>query len=227
MAAATNTTERETGARPLAGDVGQRLESLRGLAESDPAAAQASAWEWFAEAGTRLGGSTRPAALAELGALFAAGRPSTGIDGPTEGKLVGFTAQPAFDRALAAITSLWLPWIGKSFDADRGAGENLLLRSARLPARLLWPRYPIRTAGSDAVAFRFTTFIEPGKLDPGTEVLVIDYASVEDNPRLIIKSIRDELVEIVPGAHLGKMLWCHGDGERHSLLAYFALRSRL
>ena len=58
-------------------------------------------------------------------------------------------------------------------------------------------------------------------------MLVIDYAPVDSNPALIIKSIRDELVQIVPGANLGKMLWRHGDGERHSLLAYFALRSPL
>ena len=35
--------------------------------------------------------------------------------------------------------------------------------------------------------------------------------------------IRDELVEILAGAYLGKMLWRH-DGDRHTLLAYFALR---
>ena len=51
----------------------------------------------------------------------------------------------------------------------------------------------------------------------------IDYHDVESNPRLLIRSIRDELVELVPGAYLGKMLWRH-DAERHTLLAYFALR---
>jgi hypothetical protein len=35
--------------------------------------------------------------------------------------------------------------------------------------------------------------------------------------------IRDELVEVAPGTHLGKMLWRHRDG-RHTLLAYFALK---
>jgi hypothetical protein len=60
-------------------------------------------------------------------------------------------------------------------------------------------------------------------------VLVIDYAPVESNPRVVIRSIRDELVEVVPGAHLGKMLWRSGSGESasHTLLAYFALKSEL
>jgi hypothetical protein len=40
---------------------------------------------------------------------------------------------------------------------------------------------------------------------------------------LIIRQVRDELVEVAPGTHLGKMLWRHRDG-RHTLLAYFALR---
>jgi hypothetical protein len=209
------------------GPTAARLERLRETAAGDREAAQAEAWAWFEEAGEHLLGDDREATLAELGELFASGRPSRGIDGPTEGALVGFTARPAFDRAMGAITGLWLPWVGKRFDAGQETGENLLLRSARLPARLLWPLYAVRSEGERAVAFSFSTRVEPGKLDPGTDVLVIDYAEVEDNPRLIIKSIRDELVEIVPGAHLGKMLWRHGDGERHSLLAYFALRSQL
>ncbi len=56
-------------------------------------------------------------------------------------------------------------------------------------------------------------------LDPATEVLVIDYAPVDDNPGLIIKSIRDELVEIVPGANLGKILYRRGGSySEHRLL---------
>jgi hypothetical protein len=54
-------------------------------------------------------------------------------------------------------------------------------------------------------------------------VLVIDYEPVESNPRLVIRRIRDELVEVSPGMYLGKMLWRRRDG-RHTLLAYFALR---
>jgi hypothetical protein len=180
-------------------------------------------WSHLLDAGRRIQ-TDREAALAELAELFRSGTPPGGLDGPTEGALVGFTIHPAFDRFAAAVTARWLPWAGKRFDASRARGDNLLLRSARWPSKLLWPRYGMRSAGDRLAAFDFETRIEPGALDPDVEVLVIDYAPVDSNPSLVIKQIRDELVEIAPGTHLGKMLWRHGDGERFRLLAYFALR---
>jgi hypothetical protein len=53
-------------------------------------------------------------------------------------------------------------------------------------------------------------------------VLVIDYASLPDNPWPVSR-IRDELVEIVPNTYLGKMLRRQGDD--YYLLAYFALKT--
>jgi hypothetical protein len=105
----------------------------------------------------------------------------------------------------------------------RRAATNLLLRSARWPSKLLWPAYRLRDAGEHLAAFDFQTRVQRGALDTDTDVLVIDYEPVESNPRLIIRQIRDELVEVAPGVHLGKMLWRHRDG-RHTLVAYFALR---
>jgi hypothetical protein len=53
------------------------------FAERDPLAAQEFAWAWF----ERLGKLAKhdPAAVQDLDELFACGRPSRGIDGPTEG----------------------------------------------------------------------------------------------------------------------------------------------
>ena len=133
--------------------------------------------------------------------------------------------QPAFDTAIAALTTAWLPWAGKRFDDGARTCDNLLLRSARLPSEPLGPLYSTRDAGRRPRRVRLRDAGRAGALDEDREVLVIDYAPVDLTP--IIKSIRDELVQIVPGANLGKMLWRHGDGERHSLLAYFALRSSL
>lgn len=177
------------------------------------------------EAGRRIQ-TDREAALAELAELFCSGTPPRSLEGATEGALVGFTIHPAFDRFAAAVTSRWLPWAGKRFDATRARGDNLVLPSARWPAKLLWPRYGLRRVGDRLAGFDFETRIEPGALDPDREVLLIDYAPVESNPNLGIKRIRDELVEAAPGTHLGKMLWRHGDGERYRLLAYFGLRER-
>jgi hypothetical protein len=207
-------------ATELAGVEG-RVAALREL--DDPVLARDTTWAWFTEAGQRAG-RDREGALAELAELFRSGQPSRGIDEQTEGILVRFTMQPLFDRAMAAITALWMPWLGKRFDDANSRGDNVLLASARLPAKLLWPTYAMRSIADGLTAFDFETRIEAGAVDPDREVLVIDYSVVDDNPRLLIKSIRDELVEVVPGAHLGKMLWRHGD-ERHSLLAYFALKT--
>jgi hypothetical protein len=183
-------------------------------------------WEQILETGQAIQ-TDREAAVGRLGKLFRIGTPPASLDGGTEGALVGFVLHPAFDRAVAALTSRWLPWAGKRFDAVAASGDNLLLPSARWPSKLLWPRYPMRNAGDRLAAFDFETRVEPGALDPDVEVLVIDYAPVDSNPRLVIKQIRDELVEIAPGTYLGKMLWRHRDGERHTLLAYFALRQKL
>ena len=225
MPATTTNKSTSTTAKADTG-VAERVARLSSLSDSSPAGACEEGWAWIAELGRRAR-RDREGALEELGELFRAGTPATGIDGPTEGTLVTFTMQPAFDAGIAAITAAWLPWAGKRFDAEAQSGDNLLLRSARWPSKLLWPRYPTRDAGEHLAAFDFETRVEPGALDGDREVLVIDYAPVESNPAVIIKSIRDELVQIVPGANLGKMLWRHGDGERYSLLAYFALKSQI
>lgn len=201
-----------------------RLEKLREQAVTDPQIAQDQAWEWIAETGKRIQGD-RDGALADLNEIFRLGSPAVGISGQTEGMLVGFTAHPLVDRLAAEVTKLWMPWVGKKFDAGKNQGHNTLENVARYPTRLLWPLYSMGSSPAGATAFEFRTYTEPGALDSDREVLVIDYASVEANPRLIIRSIRDELVGIVAGVHLGKMLWRRG--EDHHLLAYFALKAPL
>lgn len=208
--------------------IAERVAHLRELATRDAHLARDEAWAWIIEAGERLR-RDRGTALSDLDGLFHAGVPSRGINGQTEGALVGFTLQRHFDRAVAALTTLWLPWAGKRFNARSQRGENLILRSARVPAKVLWPRYRLRAAGSTMTGFDFLTRVEPSAVDETHDVLLIDYAPVDANPALIIKRIRDELVEIVPGAHLGKMLLRTGSGStaRHHPMAYFALKSRL
>jgi hypothetical protein len=55
------------------------------------------------------------------------------------------------------LASRWLPWAGKRFDAAGAGGDNLLLRSARWPSKLLWPSYRLRDAGDRLAAFDFRT----------------------------------------------------------------------
>ena len=212
--AAASAPAAETGS-----SIAARLAELRELAASDPAAAQETAWAWVQELGRRR-------ATDHLSELYKLGDPPTGLDGPTEGILVVPLIQGAFDRVLSTVTGGWMPWLGKSFDAAENRGYNRLAASARWPAKLLWPFYGTSDDGDARHAFDFETAIEPGKADPEVQVLKIDYGPVESNPRLVIRQIRDELVELVPDTYLGKILWRSGvDTEAtYANIGYFALK---
>ena len=114
------------------------------------------------------------------------------------------------DQGLGLITSVWMPWSGKRFDS---AANRATTCSPQRPlaGEAARPRYATKEIEGGRAAFDFETRIEPGKQDPETKVLVIDDAPVTDNPDLLIRKIRDELVEIAGGAHLGKILYRTGD----------------
>jgi hypothetical protein len=196
-----------------------RVAELRELATTDAPAAQKATWAWFQELGSRRDRK-------QLDELYALGDPPRDLDGATEGILVLLTVQGALDRVATTAAKGWMPWLGKSFDASAQRGYNRLARSARWPVKALWPFYSTTDDGDARHAFDFQTAIEPGKADPEVDVLKIDYGSVASNPRLVIRRIRDELVQIVPDTYLGKILWRSGDGDdaRYACIGYFALR---
>ncbi len=196
--------------------VAQRVAELRGKAKQDRAATQEETWDWFKQ----LGSERDEDALSEL---FSLGEAPKNLDGPTDGILVVPLIQGVLDQGLSLITSIWMPRSGKRFDAANSRGDNLLAESAHWPAKLLWPRYATKEIEGARAAFDFNTYVEPGKHDPDTDVLVIDYAPVSENPDLLIRKIRDELVEIAAGAHLGKILYRTGE-DTYRNLGFFALR---
>jgi hypothetical protein len=200
----------------------ERVANLRELAATDPVSAQDAAWGWFQRLG-RKAADDREGAAAELADLFGCGQPSQGLEGPTDGILVAPLIHPVADAIARRITALWMPWMGKSFFLGDQRGENRLTGATRWAARLIWPRYATRPARDGRLAFDFETRIERGEAEPDVDVLVIDYAPIEQNPSLIIRSIRDELVEIVPGTHLGRILYRRENG--YTNIGYFALRT--
>jgi hypothetical protein len=117
-----------------------------------------------------------------------------------------------------------MPWTGKRFDAAANGGENLLALSARWPTRVLWPSYRPEPLGRGLAAFRFRTYVSPGTVDPDIETLKIDYDSSE-NPTLLIRDVLDEVVQVVRGAYLGKVLLRRGTQWR--LVGYFGLQPGL
>ena len=226
MAEATATAKKSRNATATLrqGPIAERVNRLREKAAEDPRAARDEAWSWIEELG-RQAVSDREGTLGELQEIFLCGEPAEEIDGQTEGELVTWTLNPVVDKALGTITNAWMPWLGKKFYSQEKRGENTLTHSARFASKLLWPMYSTGESPLGRTAFDFTTYVEAGRLDPTVDVLVIDYESVSSNPRLLIRQIRDELVQIVPGANLGKML-VNVPRRRELLCAcYFALKS--
>jgi hypothetical protein len=227
MAEATQTPKASPDGRAglRSGPVAERVVKLRELARERPEEAREQAWEWIQDLGNQAS-RDRDGALEELQELFVCGQRAEGVNGQTEGILVTWTMHPIPDRLIGSITNAWMPWLGKKFFPSENRGINTLTNSARWPAKILWPFYATGDAPLGREAFDFNTYVEKGKLDPSVDVLVIDYESVAKNPRLVIRQIRDELVQVVPGANLGKMLVKTPRSGYFNAL-YFALKSDL
>jgi hypothetical protein len=210
--------ERDT----VADGVVSKLEWLRDSVKTHPEGAADSTWAWIDELSKRAS-TDAASADSDLNELFRLGKAPSDLHGATEGMLVMTTTNPKFDVVVRAITSLWMPWQGKRFDKEAATGDNRLTRSTGVVGKLLWPLYSMRDHTDGKLAFDFETYIEAGKEDPDVDVMVIDYADIEKNPKLVIRKIRDELVELVPGVYLGKILY--NTGSDYFKLGYFALRT--
>jgi hypothetical protein len=175
---------------------------------------------WRAEASFRY---ARHRGLVELERVFASGSVPDHLDGPLDGRLVATTFGFGIDAVFEGIARLYLPWLGKSFDADAKEGRNHFARSARPIVRAFWPGYGDLT--SEPVggfsAFAFDTSVGPSATDPSVSVLRIDYAGTSPWP---VRLVLDELVDLGDGEHLGQALMRRRGGFRR--VAWFALRSR-
>jgi hypothetical protein len=101
-------------------------------------------------------------------------------------------------------------------------GENVFDSRVHKLGRLLTPSAYRASWPEDSRSYRalaFATSAGPGALDPGVEVLRIDYDLPGNAP--IFRRILDELVEVEPGVYLGQALLRRRGG--HSRLAWFAL----
>ncbi len=209
---------------PRPDSVARYVEALQGLSKANAELARRAVWNQIRLAGARA--ARRPAESRQtLDRIFRLGTPpNPALDGPTRGIMVAPTLRRPLDLGLRAAASAWLPWTGKRFDAEAQAGDNLLVGGARWPARVLWPSYLPERVGVGLAAFRFRTYVGAGEIDPETETLKIDY-DAEENPRLLIRGLLDELVQVVRGAYLGKVLLRRGSEWRP--IGYFALQPAL
>ena len=166
----------------------------------------------------------RARAIGELNDLFRQGSaPDPPPNGFLAGRAITTAVQPGADAVLRRVAAVYMPWLGKTFYAEREEGVNVFAASAVLPIRALWPRYTgLRQAGDRVEGFPFRTRSAPGEADPDTKVLKIDYSG-RDNPAPV-RRVLDELVRIEEGLYLGKVLvWLRG---RYVVVGFFELAAQ-
>lgn len=151
-------------------------------------------------------GVNRSQVLAELDRIFRAGKvPDPLPDGFRQGRLLATSTWGPLDTLFRWLGELYMPWQGKTFDAEASTGINRFARSATLPMRLIWPSYAPIDDVDGVQAFEFRNRVDPGAVDPDIDVLKIDY-DFDSNPGFIIRRILDELVQVDDGLYLGKAL---------------------
>jgi hypothetical protein len=164
------------------------------------------------------------AGLAAANELFRrCGPPDPPLDGAYRGDLVAFNIAPGLTWLATQPSRLWLPWQGKRFVAGPGRGDNRFSPGSYPLARLFFPFYRGFDRGGTGHyhAFAFDTTIAAGKEDPDRQVLKIQY-DLPENPRLSVRRVLDELVQLDEGLYLGKahVKWWWG---RWQTVAFFLL----
>ncbi len=159
-----------------------------------------------------------------LNDLFRSGLPpDPPLDGRTSGELIRLEVAPGVSQLLDALLAAHMPWQGKTFDAANSRGDNIFTRRSLPLARLFSPGYRgFRGDGNETYrAFAFRTYVAAGREDEDRQVLKIDY-DLPENPRVTIRRVLDELVQVGDGTYLGKahVKWWWGRWQR---VAFFVL----
>lgn len=200
------------------GPVGARLAELRDLSAREPERAAAEAWEWF----QTLGKDRDEKSLDELFTLGVA-KP---MEGPTDGILVALFVNPVMDSVVLALMGpgrLTAPWTGKTFDPETQTGTNIFKSWYPPIARMVFPRYRgQRREEGQVLMFDNENGIVPDPLDPSHAVWKIEYKDPEQGNPFFVRDVFDALVEIVPGANLGRIE--HDGRNGFTNLGYFALK---
>jgi hypothetical protein len=170
-------------------------------------------------------GREREKTIATLNAIFKLGRaPEVMPDGVFRGQLLTTTLFAPLDAYGRFVIRFYLPWKGKRFEAESATGRNIFTRSAPFVGRLFWPLY----AGwrhyrpGYFTGFKFDTYSGQGVNDPEVSTFKLDYDN-PSNPRFLVRSVLDELVQITGNYYLGKAM-LYGPGGHYRLAAFFVLR---
>lgn len=169
----------------------------------------------------------RAQGFSALNQLFQHGAvPEPAPEGRYAGKFIAIDIAPGVTQLFQALFSVWMPWLGKTFNPAQQTGENILTKASYPLARYFNPFYrgfkPDHPGSYRAFAFR--TYIAPGLFDEDRSVLKIDY-NLKENPPLTVRRVLDELVQLSDDLYLGKAhvhWWWRPQGEWQTV-AYFAL----
>jgi hypothetical protein len=146
----------------------------------------------------------RHVAIETLSRLFRLGKPPVKANGRYVGELVALSTGLLSDPFFEWMTRIYLPWLGKTFDAEAQTGDNVFKDNtwSKATEKIGWPEYRVQDEPGVVRVFPFRTYIAPGIEDPDVSVLKIDYAG-SPNP-LPVRRIVDEVVELPGGYILGK-----------------------
>jgi hypothetical protein len=166
----------------------------------------------------------RAQGLGALNTLFRSGRaPEPSLNGRYAGELIALDIVPGLTQFYEWLTTRWMPWLGKTFNAAQGSGDNIFTRDSYALTRFFNPFYRGIVADGTKMyrAFAFRTYVAPGLADPDRMVLKIDY-DLDTNPSLTIRRVLDELVQLGEHLYLGKahVRWWVGGWQ---MVAYFSL----
>ena len=167
----------------------------------------------------------RAQGLEAMNKLFRNGTlPESFPHGRYQGELIAIEIAPGLTELFQSITSAWMAWLGKTFDASRERGDNIFTQDSYLLARAFNPLYRGFISDQPGMyrGFAFRTYMASGLMDPDRTVLKIDY-NLEENPALTIRRVLDELVQIDDNFYLGKahVRWWWGTWQT---VAFFTLR---
>lgn len=176
------------------------------------------------QAAQRLAKRHRAQGWAALNQLFRKGMvPEPAPNGRYSGELVAINIAPGFTQLFQFLFSIWMPWLGKTFDPAHQSGDNILTKASYPLARYFNPFYRgfISDKPGSYRAFAFRTCIAPGLFDEDRSVLKIDY-NLRANPPLTVRRVLDELVQLSDDLYLGKahVHWWWGGWQT---VAYFTL----
>lgn len=208
--------EAETVAR-VGFSVVERVAALRELARRDAEFARDAGWHMLLD----LGRKNDRAALHEL---WLAGDVPTTPPGRTLGKNLGRQHSTPAARRTNLVNRIDDPWIGKTIGDTEGY-NRLKLHSAPLVYALA-RKVPPRLEGRELALFGFDVEITTGAVEPTREVLALKY----DPPRhgnptggiLPLARIRDEIVELVDGLYVARVLFRERGEYKH--IGAFGLR---